>query len=435
VSLADHRPRTSVPPDPDPTSAAVDPSGHTTIFASLEVRAYRLLFFAGLLSFVSIQGQMVARGWLAKELTNSNAALGGVFMAFGVTMLLLNPIGGVVADRFSRRKIMAGTQVVLAATSLWIALAISYGFITYSQLVLASAVQAGAFAFLGPARMAWTGDLVGRALLPNAIVLGQMSMNSTRVIGPALAGMAIGIAWIGTSGVYYVATGFSLLALAQIMRIPETRAAEGRSGESAVSEYMSGLRYVARHREVKMLLVTSFVVVMVAFPFMAFLPVVADELFDVGASGYGVMNGVSAVGAVAVSLYIAKRAGGEQAFTVQLVSGLCFGVGLILLALSQTYLLALASIMFIGGAASGFQSMNNSLVLALSEFEYHGRIQSMMMLSFSGFGMAALPLGILADQIGLRQTFGAMGVVTVGAMLVYRAMRAASPEPHRPSLF
>ena len=133
------------------------------------MRAYLLLFFAGLLSFVSIQGQMVARGWLAKELTNSNAALGGVFMAFGVTMLLLTPIGGVVADRFSRRKIMAGTQVVLATTSLWIALAISYGFITYSQLVLASAVQAGAFAFLGPARTAWTGDLVDWALLPKAI--------------------------------------------------------------------------------------------------------------------------------------------------------------------------------------------------------------------------------------------------------------------------
>jgi len=194
---------------------------------------------------------------------------------------------------------------------------------------------------------------------------------------------------------------------------------------------MSGLRYVARHREVKMLLVTSFVVVMLAFPFMALLPVVAEELFDVAASGYGVMKGVSAVGAVAV---IAKRAGGEQAFTVQLVSGVCFGVGLILLPLSQTYLLALVSIMFIGGAASGFQSMNNSLVIALAESEHHGRIQNMMMLSFSGFGMAGLPLGILPDQIGLRQTFGAMGVVTVGAMLVYRPMRAASPEPHRPRL-
>ena len=409
----------------DRSSEAPSEPRERRTFESLDIKPYRILFTAGMISFLAVQGQMVARGWLAVELTDSNTALGGVFMAFGIVMLVATPFGGVLADRMSKRIILAFTQALLAASALWIGLAVTFEFITYWQLVAASALQAIAFAFLGPARMAMTSELVGRDLLPNAIVLGQMSMNSTRVVGPALAGIAIGISWIGTDGVYYVATGFSTLALLQVLRLPETGSATTDGPRrTPLGEFKAGINYVRAHGEVKRLLVTSFVVVMIAFPYLAFLPRVADDIFDVGASGYGIMSGVSAIGAVAVSLYIAKRADGEQAWTVQMVSGVAYGIGLFLLAAAPTFALALLAIIVVGGAASGFQSMNNSLVLSLSEFEYHGRIQSLMMLSFSGFGMAALPLGGLADAIGLRTTFVFMGIVTLAAMFTYRFMRA-----------
>lgn len=418
MTLADDR-RSEAPPRHAPEGE----NGVNRTFASLEIQPYRILFIAGMLSFISVQGQMVARGWLANELTDSNTGLGGVFMAFGIVLLLFTPIGGVLADRLSKRFLLALTQVILSSSALWIGLAVTFDFIDYWQLVGASAVQAFGFALLGPARMAMTSELVGRDLLPNAIVLGQMSMHSTRVIGPALAGMAIGVAWIGTDGVYYVATGFSLLALFQILRLPPAEPRPDGPRRTALADMLDGVSYVRAHREVKMLMITSFVVVMVAFPYLAFLPRVADEIFDVGASGYGVMSAVSAVGAVSVSLYVAGRAGGDNAWAIQMVSGVAFGFGLLLLAIAPTYLLALLAIMLIGGAASGFQSMNNSLTLGLSEFEYHGRVQSLMMLSFSGFGMAALPLGGVADAIGLRTTFVLMGVITVVAMLTYRLLR------------
>ena len=99
-----------------------------------------------------------------------------------------------------------------------------------------------------------------------------------------------------------------------------------------------------------------------------------------------------------------------------------------LLAATPNFAAALAVVFLVGAAAAGFQSMNNSLVLALSDFEYHGRIQSLMLLSFSGFGMAALPLGALADAVGLRQTLAAMGVATIVCMAGYWLAR----RPHRP---
>jgi predicted MFS family arabinose efflux permease len=120
-----------------------------------------------------------------------------------------------------------------------------------------------------------------------------------------------------------------------------------------------------------------------------------------------------------MSLFVAGRAGGAHARRIQTGSGFAFGGGLVLLATTPNFASALVVVLLVGAAAAGFQSMNNSLVLALSDFEYHGRIQSLMLLSFSGFGMAALPLGQLADRIGLRQTLAAMGVLTIACMTGY----------------
>ena len=120
-----------------------------------------------------------------------------------------------------------------------------------------------------------------------------------------------------------------------------------------------------------------------------------------------------------MALVVARRAGGAHARRIQTASGFAFGAGLMLLAVTPNFATALAVVFFVGAAAAGFQTMNNSMVLALSDLEYHGRIQSLMLLSFSGFGMAALPFGRLADAVGLRRTLMAMGVTTILCMVGY----------------
>ena len=412
--------------DGDPPPQLTDP--RATTFASLVVPQYRRLFVAGLIAFLAVQSQVIARGWLANELTGTNTGLGGVYMAFGVPMLVATPFGGVLADRLSKRLVIAVCLVDLAVTAAWIGFGVAFDFVEYWMLLVASALQALAFAFLGPARMAMTGQLVGRALLPNAIVLGQMSLSTTRVLGPAIAGIAIGISWIGTAGVYFVSAALTVVAFAVTLRLPPGHPTAART-RSPVAEFSDGLAYVRRHRDIALLIVTSFLVVMIGFPYLAFLPRVADGIFDHGATGYGALSAMSAVGAVSMSLFVAKRAGGAQARRIQTTSGFAFGGGLVLLAFTPSFAAALAAVFLVGAAAAGFQSMNNSLVLALSDFEYHGRIQSLMLLSFSGFGMAALPLGAAADAIGLRETLAAMGVLTTVCMVGYWVAR----RPDRPA--
>jgi len=165
----------------------------TTRFESLRVPDFKRLWWGGIFVFLAMQTQQIARSWLAFELTGTNTALGGVLIGFGIAGLIAIPIGGVLADRFNKRTILIVTQSVNTVTAFTLAIAIETGAIAYWMLVAASVVGGSSISILAPARIAMTADLVDRHLLTNAIILGTMSTQASRVVGPAVAGVMIGI--------------------------------------------------------------------------------------------------------------------------------------------------------------------------------------------------------------------------------------------------
>ena len=399
-------------------------SRRAATFAALEDPTYRILWLGGLVSFLSVQMEFISRGWLAYELTGSNSGLGAVFLGFGVPMLLLTPWGGVVADRLPKRAVLIASQLALGFSSGAIALAVSFDVIEYWMLIAGAVVQGAGFSFLGPARMAFTGELVGPNRLANAIVLQQMSMNGTRIFGPSIAGALIGVAFVGIGGVYFLTTVLMLVAVTFTLRLPPGRPDATRPVRSPFQELGDGVTYVWSRPLLRLLVLTSFAVVMSAFPYVAFMPTIAEEVFDVGSGGYGAMSAMSAVGALAASVFIASRAEGPSAWRVQAGAGAVFAVGVGLLGFIPSFLLALLVLLVIGAASSAFQSLNNALVLSNSDRAYHGRVQSLMMLSFSGFGIAALPIGLLADAVGIATTLAGMGIVALLAVIGYSVARA-----------
>ena len=160
-------------------------------FVSLRTPAYRLLWIGGLFVFLAVTAQTIARGWLARELTGTNAGLGAVLLAFGVPSLLLAPWGGVAADRLPKRTVLIVSQVLLTLSALWIGIAVALDAVEYWMLLATSAIQAGAFALFAPARMAFTAELVDARDLTNAVSLGQMSAEGMRVVGPSIAGVLL----------------------------------------------------------------------------------------------------------------------------------------------------------------------------------------------------------------------------------------------------
>jgi MFS family permease len=392
-------------------------------FFALRSQPYRWLWVSGLAVFLSVMAQSIARAWLAFELTGTNAGLGGVLLGFGLPMLVATPWGGVAADRLSKRAVLATAVALLALTSGAIGLAVALDAIEYWMLVVTSGVQAVAFALYGPARMAFITELVDEGAVPNAIVLGQMSAEAMRVAGPAIAGVVIGAWTFGVEAVFLAGTVLTVVGMVTLVRLPPGHAPAGRPTRSPWAELADGMAYVRADPALRLLVLTSLGVVMVGFPYLAFLPTVAEDLFDVGSSGYGVMSAVSAAGAVVAGLVSPRLAGRRDPWQVLFGGGLVFGAAIVGLGLAPWYGLVLVILPVVGGAGLTFQTTNQSLLLELAEFEYHGRIQGLVMLGFSGFGIAALPLGVLADAIGLRTTFVLMGGAVI-ALVVASTLRS-----------
>ena len=366
--------------------------------------------------------QVIARGYLAYDLTGKNSALGGVMLAFGVPQLFLGLWGGVLADRLPKRHLLVVCQSIIALNSAWVATMIEMDVIQYWMLIVAGVVQGAGFAFIGPARQAFIGDLVGKESIGNAVVLQQLSMNSTRVIGPSIAGAMIAVPLIGVAGVYYVTTIGFVLATVTMLRLPKGNP-QRANRPSPLADMAEGLRYVKSRPSILLLILTSFAVVMVGFPYQSFLPSIAKDVYHSGASGLGALSSVAAIGAVFATLFVATYAEHRRAWSVQPLLALGFAVALIGLGLAPNFIFGLVAMVFVGGLASAFQSLNNSLTMSFTDGQFQGRVQSISMLSWSLFGLVALPIGIVADNIGIQNTLMLQGGVVLLMVLALQMMR------------
>ena len=387
--------------------------GLARVGKALHLPRYRILWFGTLFSFLGMQMQIIARGYLAYDLTGRNTALGGVMIAFGVPQMLFALWGGVVADRMAKRNVLILWQSSLAVGSALLTLAIWSGAVQYWMLLAMAVLTGTAFSFIGPARQAFIGDLVPEELMGNATVLQQASMNGTRVIGPALAGTIIAIPVIGVGGVYALTTLGFVITAATLFLLPPGRPKRKVEHSSPLQDVVDSLRYVRRDRPIATLLLTSFIVVALAFPYTGFLPSVARSVFGRGALGLGAMSALAAVGALAATLAAATLTAHKRAWRLQTFTGVAFAVTLVVFAFAPSFPMALLAILFVGFFASGFQSLNSALTMTLAEKHYYGRVQALMGLNWSLFGILSLPFGVLADAIGIRTTLALMGMATL----------------------
>lgn len=384
---------------------------------------YRRLFYSATAVIFGVMGQAVARGWLARDLTGTNAGLGGVMLVFGLAMLLATPWGGVAADRFPKRTVLLAAVGALMTSSLLMGLAVVADATAYWMLLGTSAVQATAFAFYLPARIAFIAEVVEVEQIGEAVVLSQTAQEAARVFAPALAGVLVGVAWFGAGGVFLLAAGTSVLAGIVLFGLPPGDPRR-RPTRSPIAEMIDAVQYVRARGGLTLVALTTVGVVVLGFPYMTFLPTLADERFGVGAGGYGVMSGAAGLGAVVAGVITPRlRAMARRPWRVIAGSGVSFGASVVVLGLAPTFALALVALLAVGAAGLVFQTSTQSLMLAMSDIEYHGRLQSMVVLGFSGFGLAALPLGVLADAASLRTVLIGMGVMVVVVSVAFALKR------------
>jgi len=388
-------------------------------FASLQNLDYRKLWWAGTFSFMSVQMQFLLRGVLAWDLTEREGALGLVYLCFGIALLIATPLGGVAADRLPKRRVLVISQGALLVTAAAMGAVVLADVVQFWMLLLASITQGVAFGFLGPTRVAFTSEIVGREQLGNAITLSMLSMNGTRVIAPAFAGALAGVVLIGIGGAFVVSAVFALLSFVLLLRCPPGSAPRATSTASPFAEIVDGVRYVRARPHLRRLVLSSFVIIMFGFNYVAFIPALVKGEFGLGDGWVGVIMSASSIGAVAVAVPLAGRADGAGVWKLMVVSGMVFGASVIALGLSPWFGLGVLVVAFIGAGTTGYQSLSNAIALNMTGDTHQGRVQSLMMLSFAGFGIAAAPLGLLAEAIGLRSAIVLMGAVTLAAICGY----------------
>ncbi len=399
--------------------------------AILRIGSFLVLYLNAAAVFLGVMAQAIARGWLAFELTGSNAALGGILLAFGVALLLATPWGGVAADRLPKRLVLQLSVLLLAVSSAGIGLAVVFDVIAYWMLLVASVLQAVGFALFGPARMAFLAEIVPRHSLPQAVSLLLVNAEVNRVVGPALAGVVIGAVTWGIEAIFLISAGLAIVGVLLTAALPAGLPGEP-SGRSPLGELADGVRYVRRHRELNALVWCGVGVTMLGMPYLAFMPTIASDLFGLGSVGYGVLSATSAVGGVAAGLFLGRRGSWVRGRRVFVSAGALFGLAVCSLAIAPTAYVAVVVLLAVGAAMLAFQTSNQSQLLDLADPEYHGRVQGLVMLSFGAFGIAALPLGLLADLIGLRWTLSGMGAGVIAVVALYAvAGRRRSATAHR----
>ena len=434
-------------------------------FVSLREPRYRVLWWATLANFAALWTAIVARGFLTFDITDSTVALGLIFFGFGIPMLVLTPVSGIVADRVPRKPLMVSAQWALVLTNAIIAALILADAIEFWMLFLAAVAEGASVAIGIPARQALIGDFIEDDELGNAMALQQVGFNAARVVMPSVAGVLIAIAFIGMGWTFVMLTVMYAVAALIMMMVPSAPR-RPMATTSFVSDFVEGLRYVRSRPSILTLVGTAYVVELTVFPYFAFLPAFVEELLgateDQGTSiELGLLTTIIAVGALVTSLWIANIADRAHAWTVYVISTVLFGALLVVLALgpgvveeavvgvwpsledagwlgmalTPAYVAALAIGVAVGGAEIGFFGLNQSLTMKYAHEDYYGRVQAVMLLGFALNGWAGFPIGILAEAIGVREAFAILGVagaVSAVLVLVWGSRRGARADAVSP---
>src|SRR5215207_10451424 len=202
------------------SAAQSAPAAPLRSLAILRIRPFLVLYVNAAVVFLGVMAQTIARGWLAFELTGSNAALGGVLLAFGVTMLIATPWGGVAADRLPKRLVLQIAILLLGGSSAWIGIAVLTDHIQYWMLIGAGVLQAIGFSFFNPARMAFLAELLPQEAIPRGVSLLLVNAEVNRVVGPAAAGLVIASVSFGTAAVFLSSAALATIGVLMTTALP-----------------------------------------------------------------------------------------------------------------------------------------------------------------------------------------------------------------------
>ena len=388
------------------------------VFRAFRHRNYRLFFTGQAISLIGTWMQTVAQSWLVYRMTDSAVLLGANGFASQIPVFLMAPIGGLVADRFSRHRILLITQSMSMLISGTLAVLTLTGRVSVPIVFVTAALLGIINGFDIPARQSFVVQMVGREDLPNAIALNSSMFNGARILGPAIAGIlvaAVGEGWcFAINSLSYLAVLGGLAAMT--VALPQRHAQR----KSPIAQIVEGFRFAAGTAPIRALMLFLGLVSFMGMPYSVLMPVFADRILDTGASGLGILLGSAGIGAFAGSIVLASRPGVRGLGRWIAISGGSFGVLLIAFAASRNFVLSCAILLGIGCSMILQMASSNTLIQAMVPDELRGRVMSIYSMMFMGMApLGSLTAGALADAFGAPITVTLGGLCCIAGAAVF----------------
>jgi MFS family permease len=389
------------------------------MMGALGHRNYRLFFAGQGLSLVGTWMQRIAIAWLVYRLTGSAFLLGFVGFAGQIPTFILASFAGVFIDRSSRYRILLVTQILATVQSALLAFLTLTGHVAIWHIFLLSFSLGVINAFDMPARQSFVIDMVeGKEDLPNAIALNSMMVNGARLVGPALAGLAV--AGFG-EGVCFLLNALSFVTIIVALLAMKIKHVERKpSTAHPWHDLKEGYRYAFGFVPIRYLLLLLGLVSIMGMPFQVLMPVFAKDVLHGGPHTLGFLMGTLGIGALVAAGYLATRKSVVGLGRVTAVACLLFGLGLVAFSLSHQVVLSFIAMFFAGLGMMGTMASCNTIIQTVVDDEKRGRVMgfyTMAIMGMSPFG--SFMAGSLASHIGAPNTVILGGISCVAASLLF----------------
>ena len=392
------------------------------IVRSLRHRNFQLFFSGQLISVIGTWMQNLAQPWLVYGMTKSPLLLGLVAFAGQIPVLLLAPIGGLVADRVNRHRVVIATQTASMVLAFVLAALTLLHVVRVWEIVVLATLLGSVNAFDIPARQSFIIQMVGRDDLMNAIALNSSMFNSARVVGPAIAGLLV--AWIG-EGWCFFANGASYIAVIAGLLLMRLGPLHQVIHEAPPLKHMAeGFRFVRRTKPILSLMILLGVVSVVAAPYTVLMPIFADRILRGGARGLGILMGATGIGALLGALTLAARRGVRGLGRWVAYSAICFGSSLVAFSFSRVFALSVVLLVPAGYGLMLQMASTNTLIQSMVPDDLRGRAMSVYSMMFMGMmPLGSLLAGTLASRIGAPWTvmLGGCGAM-IGGFVFWRLL-------------